>query len=482
MKRAKRFNASHLVLWVALFVGLLVVSEVSVAEEIIGEGPRLGPLESRTTQAEVECGALSLQELRRLGLKVFTTPFNKYDGFGDGLIDPSDTTSPGGRPTLQHNGTFLRVNGLGAQTCLECHCILSMDTIPFSLGIGGFAGLTASVLFQPTLIDVADTAGNGYAAYDGRLINPPAVFGVGGVELVANEMTEDLQELKQEALSKPGKTIRLQTKGVDFGLIVADSSGNLDVSGMVGIEEDLVVRPFGRKGEFFSVRQFDLGAMMLHFGMQPVELVGENVDADDDGVTDEVLIGENSVLEIFLTTMERPFIASQGKQEKQGFQCFKRIGCADCHRPEMKTRNALLGLRFPEIATDPSQNVFYIVDLAKSPPPFERNKKGGLIIRMFSDLKRHDMGDALAESFHRADEQQNREFITAKLWGVADTAPYLHDGRAMTLHEAIMLHGGEAEAAREAYMQLKDDQKNDILLFLKSLRNPLNPNQDVLTP
>jgi len=482
MKRAKRLNASHLALWVGLLVGIFVVSEVSAAEDLIGEGPRLGPYESRTTQAEVESGSLKLKELRTLGLKIFATPFNKYDGFGDGLIDPSDTTSPGGRPTLQDNGTFLRVNGLGAQTCLECHCILSMDTIPFTVGIGGFAGITATVLFQPTFIDVSDAAGNGYAAYNGRLINPPAVFGVGGVELVGNEMTADLQKLKQEALSKPGETIRLITKDVDFGVIVADSYGNLDVSGVVGIEEDLGVRPFGRKGEFFSIRQFDLGAMMLHFGMQPVELVGENVDADDDGVVNEVLIGEMSVLDIFVATMEKPLMVSQGECEEQGFVLFKQIGCADCHRPEMETSTVFLGLRFPEIATDPSQNVFYTMDLTKSPASFERNKKGGIIVRMFSDLKYHDMGDVLAESFYGADEHYNRQFITAKLWGVADTTPYLHDGRALTLHEAIMLHGGEAEAARNAYVQLGDDQKNDILLFLRTLRNPLNPNKDVLKP
>jgi CxxC motif-containing protein (DUF1111 family) len=124
--------------------------------------------------------------------------------------------------------------------------------------------------------------------------------------------------------------------------------------------------------------------------------------------------------------------------------------------------------------------VFFSVDLASTPPAFERAKNGGIAVPMFSDLKRHDMGDELAENFHDASERQNREFITAKLWGVADTSPYLHDGRALTLNEAILMHGGEAAAATGAYRALAVEKKNQLLAFLRTLRNPSAPNADVL--
>ena len=117
----------------------------------------------------------------------------------------------------------------------------------------------------------------------------------------------------------------------------------------------------------------------------------------------------------------------------------------------MKTTRSVLRYSYPEVPDDASQNVFFAVDLTEDPAAFERSKRGGIVVPMFSDLKRHDMGDDLAEDFHGATPQQNREFITAKLWGVADTAPYLHDGRALTLNEAILLHGGAAAAARDAY-------------------------------
>ena len=65
-----------------------------------------------------------------------------------------------------------------------------------------------------------------------------------------------------------------------------------------------------------------------------------------------------------------------------------------------------------------------------------------------------------------------REWTTPPLWGVADSAPYLHDGRAATLEEAIMWHGGEATSSREAFEGLPRDQKDLVIVFLRSLRAP----------
>ena len=438
------------------------------AQTLLGEEPALGSVESRMTQAEIAGGGLSLTDIRFAGLKMFATAFRKADGYGDQ------------RPSLQGNGTFLRVNGLDAQSCLECHSVISAGTLPATFGIGGAGTINSSALSGARAIDVADSAGNGFAAFDGRLINPPALFGTGGVQLVAQEMTQRLQKLKRRALRQPGRPVRLSAKGVDFGELVADAAGNLDTSGVVGIDADLVVRPFGRKGEFTSVRDFDLGAFVFHFGMSPAEVAGAGIDDDDDGVINEVLVGEVSALEIFVTTQESPVREAGGQAGRRGFRRFRDIGCSDCHRPQLRTSTSVLTYSQPEIATDPTQNVFYAVDLRDAPMRFRPGPRGGVIVPLFSDLKRHDMGDELAETFHAASEQQNREFITAKLWGVADTAPYLHDGRAHTLNEAILMHGGAAEAVRNAYAALSDAHRNEVLAFLGTLRNPESPNSDVL--
>jgi len=131
-------------------------------------------------------------------------------------------------------------------------------------------------------------------------------------------------------------------------------------------------------------------------------------------------------------------------------------------------------LRFPAVPTDPDENIYFRVDLTRQPAKFDTNGQGGVIVPLFADLKRHDMGAGLAEDFARASDQRNREFTTARLWGIADTAPYLHDGRATTLTEAILFHGGEAQAARDAFDALGDTDKVDLLEFLRSLRTPVD--------
>jgi hypothetical protein len=65
-----------------------------------------------------------------------------------------------------------------------------------------------------------------------------------------------------------------------------------------------------------------------------------------------------------------------------------------------------------------------------------------------------------------------REWQTPPLWGIADTAPYLHDGRAETLEDAILWHGGEAESSRVGYSDLSQGEKDLVLAFLSSLRAP----------
>ena len=115
------------------------------------------------------------------------------------------------------------------------------------------------------------------------------------------------------------------------------------------------------------------------------------------------------------------------------------------------------------------KNVYLEIDLAKKPPSFQRHGKGGVHVPLYSDLKRHDMGPGLAES---ACFDLDPLFITARLWGVADTAPYLHDGRATTLTQAILYHRGEAQQARDKFDALTGQDRVKVLEFLRSLKTP----------
>lgn len=434
-----------------------------------GEGPALTP---RITQDMVE-SSLSHKAIRQAGHRIFSTPFNLFDGLGDGPINPADPVSPGGRPTLQNNGMFLRMNGLDSQSCLECHSVRSNATIPAQFAVGGFGGAAANAMPGVTQPDVSDEAGNGFAAIQGRFINPPFSFGSGGVELLAKEMTADLQALKAVAENHPGEVVHLLTKGVSFGSIMFQN-GQLDTSKIEGIDGDLVVRPFGRKGCCFSVRNFDTGAMQFHHGIQPVEVVGEGVDADGDGVENELLVGELSALHIFQASLKQPVQSKLRRKGRRGRALFHTIGCAGCHIPVLRTESRWLPIAFPENPKDPWANVFFEIDLSKQPG--FKAVGDGVRVPLYADLKRHDMGPGLAES---TGGDLDPFFTTARLWGVADTAPYLHDGRALTLTQAIRQHGGEALAASNNFEKLSNGQKKAILTFLRSLRTPRKPSSDL---
>jgi cytochrome c peroxidase len=99
---------------------------------------------------------------------------------------------------------------------------------------------------------------------------------------------------------------------------------------------------------------------------------------------------------------------------------------------------------------------------------FKQDASGHSIIPLFGDLKRHNMGPGLAESI---DEQGfgAAVWMTAELWGVGSTAPYLHDGRASTLTEAILAHDGDAAASRAAFRSLSTPDKADLIAFLNNL-------------
>ena len=122
---------------------------------------------------------------------------------------------------------------------------------------------------------------------------------------------------------------------------------------------------------------------------------------------------------------------------KNGEKVFAVLGCTGCHRPRL----SIAGPR------------------GRAP----------VSIAPYTDLLLHDMGSALSDPFPDRNVDGN-EFRTAPLWGVTVTGPpYLHDGRAGTLDEAIRAHDGEAEAAAGAYRALQPEKKAALLQFLSAL-------------
>jgi CxxC motif-containing protein (DUF1111 family) len=146
---------------------------------------------------------------------------------------------------------------------------------------------------------------------------------------------------------------------------------------------------------------------------------------------------------------------------------FDAIGCAACHVRSLQLENTKL-----DAAEGTGRNPF-IIDVrtdgeVPKVEPVHAGPDTKYYVHLFSDLKRHDMGEELA-SIAPERSIPARMFLTRPLWGLAETAPYLHDGRAPTVEDAILLHGGEAKAARDAYLALPDEDRAGVRVYLASL-------------
>jgi hypothetical protein len=116
----------------------------------------------------------------------------------------------------------------------------------------------------------------------------------------------------------------------------------------------------------------------------------------------------------------------------------------------------------------------FAVDLEPLAAGWKRDEKGRVLVPVFSDLKRHRIADA--ERPHFANELLSQrfvnrdEFLTARLWGAAATAPYGHRGDLTTMDEAIRNHGAEGAAARKAYEALDENGRGAVIEYLLTLR------------
>ena len=87
---------------------------------------------------------------------------------------------------------------------------------------------------------------------------------------------------------------------------------------------------------------------------------------------------------------------------------------------------------------------------------------------VYSDLLLHDMGEELADGLEQG-LASGSEFRTQPLWGLSAVGPYLHDGRAETVADAVRMHAGEGRAAAEGFEALDEEQRADLLSFLDAL-------------
>jgi CxxC motif-containing protein (DUF1111 family) len=321
---------------------------------------------------------------------------------------------------------------------------------------------------------------------------------LGVVQALAREMSRDLQqerdELAREAVrTGAGREARLTTKGVDFGILRATPKGEIDASGIRGVDADLVVKPFGWKGTAADFADIASEALQLHMGIQSDRLVAtgsralvgdgdDPADPDHDGVRNELGRGPFAAMMAHLALVELPIVepliqdrqlppaahallppttTSFADDFERGRDQFHTLGCAACHVP-------MLVLKSPVVAVEGLPPIDLSQEMRQPALTYDPALHG-YPVWLFSDLKRHDMGTGNAAQHVQRGVALN-DYLTPRLWGVADSAPYLHDGRAPSFDYAIAGHDGEGAAARAAFAALPYEDKGPLRVYLMSLR------------
>jgi len=423
------------------------------------------------SETALDRNVLGIDTLFVIGDELFGYPFRPENGWGRGK---------GNRKAADYTPRLRRVHlgeggGPDAFGCFSCH----------SKGGPDGAGTQTQNAFM---------RGDGNALGGADQRNPPHVLGLGPVACLAREMSAELRAQRDAARERArveGRRVEqpLITKTVAFGTIAVEPDGTIDYTDLQGVDQDLTIRPFGWKGHQATLRGMAEESLHLHQGLlsNRVQLAirdgtlspaaygdGPWYDVDRDGVSLEIDAAILTTVVGYLAQLEVPEQRPPGDPGlvdawAAGGALFDQIGCAGCHVPTLELEDTKLDARE---SADPTRATF-VIDVAKDGdgPKIEPKYAGDrtpYLVHLFSDLKRHDMGAELATPSAQGTIPA-RVFLTRPLWGLAETAPYLHDGRAPTVHDAIVLHGGEATPARDAYLALEERDRASVRVFLTSL-------------
>jgi len=487
------------------FVTFAGVSDISSAQTQIGS-------EKSVTRhlADGEEYSLSTRSLISHGELIFKANWTSQEGGGRPLTKGTGSRLSDLNDPLIFPRNMNRVSAPDANSCAGCH------NLPF---VGGGGDFVANVFvlgqrfdfatFDP--LDLTPTKGamdeNGQAVslqQIGNSRNTLGMFGAGYIEMLARQLTKRLQALR--ASLAPGTSAPLLANGIDFGTLARQPDGTWDTSGVVGLPPPslqtagadspptLVIRPFHQAGAVISLRQFTTNAMNHHHGIQATERFGVGTDADGDGFTNEITRADTTAVTLFQATLPVPGrVIPRDKEIEQavrlGENQFLQVGCGSCHVPSLPLENS--GWIFSEPnpfnpagnlqPDDVAQPLFVNLNDKRLPRPRLKERDGITCVPAFTDLKLHDITSGLSDPNREPLNMQfasgsngfnggNSQFITRKLWGVANEPPFFHHGQYTTLRQAVESHAGEAAAAITAYHALTAAEQDGIIEFLKTLQ------------
>lgn len=317
----------------------------------------------------------------------------------------------------------------------------------------------------------------------GRQFQDRSIIGVeaeGSIDVVYQDTVSTLADGTQVGLRRPIYTVRnsytpfpaasvlsprIAPPIVGMGLLEAVSDADLsrledefdsDGDGISGRSNSVVdsrgarrVGRFGWKGAAPDLRHQTAGAFNEDMGITSSLFPYESCHSQPQGSASAgaIEVGDG-MLELIVDYMRTLGVPARRRATSppvaRGETVFLDVGCASCHLPKMNTTVSELALL--------NGQEFY----------------------PYTDLLLHDMGDQLSDGRGEG-EATGREWRTAPLWGIGLTrivsghTSFLHDGRARTLLEAILWHGGEGAASRDRVSQLPASDRAALISFLESL-------------
>lgn len=398
------------------------------------------------------------------------------------------------------NAIFGRGPTSNAQACTTCHDGNGRGIAPGTPAVtqpdGDKLDQNITVPFEPAPNVVIRLSVPGTDQHNGPNFHPHygdqlQIFGVKGV--VPAEASFDVRWNEETVILGDGEEIRLRSPEITIsnlafgplgdgamvgarrsppvfglGLLEAIPQSTIDelaardkpdgIQGRVNYvwdpeKRETVAGRFGLKANHPSLREQIAAAFFNDIGLSSPLYPDQNCPEIQKSCADQMLFARPEITpkrlagtEMYLRALAVP--ARRNVDDERvihGELLFTRARCSVCHVPELKTGNFDA---FPQAATQ--------------------------IIRPYTDLLLHDMGEGLADN--RPDYLAGgRDWRTSPLWGIGlsetvnSARNFLHDGRARTLEEAILWHGGEAQVSHEAYATMNKRNRDALIAFLETL-------------
>lgn len=267
--------------------------------------------------------------------------------------------------------------------------------------------------------------------------NPPQLFGVNDIDKKISDADLDALVEMQKA-SNNGVSGR---KSGRFGWRGQMKDLDLFIKGACATELGLQVHEFHQTKD----------PLKPDYELEGSDLTGEQVDS----------------LIQYVRSLPRPEqVLPENYEEKQeiiqGEQLFTAVGCAECHVSNVGT---LKGVYSDFLLHDMGR--LFEDPIPAEPLPEITISENMDVISGYHGMVRRKPSPLLA-----VDQDHHKEFRTPPLWGVADSAPYMHDGRAHSLRGAIEWHDGEAKTSARRFALMSEENQYSLIQFLQTLKAP----------